>query len=194
MAFSKALALKLAAALAAALVLTALGAWLFNRPDQAGKKPARAAATPAKAKDFDALCQGVHHESRRQGKLEWVLDAQQAAYSRARNEARLSSIRMDFFTGQGQKVHLAADQGEINTLTHDARLSGSVLMEYGPYTLAAPQVDYQSEAGRIFCAKPVRLKGSFMEMDADSMSYDVNSQETVLSGKVTGHFFPKEMK
>jgi len=185
MRYSRSFVLKI---LGAALFL-ALLLWMglgLRHPDN---KSAPVAAPPSQNAGFDIVCRGVHHEAKRQGALEWALDAKKAAYSREKNTALLEQVAMDFFPKKGGKVHATANQADLDTATNDAKLSGSVVLAYAGYTLRASQMEYTHDKKLVACPVPVSIEGPHLRVSGNSMQCDLNKGETVLHGNITGYIY-----
>jgi len=87
-----------------------------------------------------------------------------------------------------QNVTLTANKGELNSKTNDMTLSGSIVAEIPPYTLATENLYYEHRLRIIHANKPVKMTGASMSMKADTMTYAINTEVIKCNGNVEGSF------
>ncbi|NDY71772.1 LPS export ABC transporter periplasmic protein LptC [Desulfobacter hydrogenophilus] len=126
--------------------------------------------------------------SKKNGITEWKLKASSATLLKDRNKAVLKDVDIIFYTKQNTQVHLTADQGELNTKTHDMTFSRHVTIQYQHYTLTSETLHYAKEAHIIRSDLRVTVDDEDSVIEADSMEILLEQNLIILKGHVEGNF------
>ncbi len=146
-----------------------------------------AARPPVAGTDPEATMSiaNIHQVAKRNGITEWSLDAE-AAVLRGGKEAVVEQPSVVFFLENDRKVYLTADRGVINTITHNIRLSGNVIMKNDAYQMKTETMNYRHDSRVFLSDAPVRITGKAIDLSADGASYDLNTRKAVFQGRVKG--------
>jgi LPS export ABC transporter protein LptC len=136
----------------------------------------------------DIALSDVHQTATRDGRTEWILDAASAQYRPEQNELLLDALNLTFFTQDNREIHLAADHGILHTGSNDIEVTGNVVIQNEYYRLKTEKMNYRHEQRFIFTHQAVDIQGQDSRMQADSMTFDLNSNHMVLEGRVNGDF------
>jgi len=128
----------------------------------------------------------IHQTATRNGILEWELDAAGVRYIDASEEAVFESPSVTFFTDDSEKVTLTADRGTLHTSSKNLRVTDNVTMGYARYTLETKALYYDHGKRMIFADSPVNLSGSAFSIRADTMAFDLATNQTVFRGHIEG--------
>jgi lipopolysaccharide export system protein LptC len=128
----------------------------------------------------------VHHIATKNGRKEWCLDAKTANLVNAAKKAVLEDVVVTFFLKDNSEVYLKADQGILKYRTNDINVNGNVYVTRGPYRLKTESLDYLHQQRKLVSDVPVQISGKTIEMTADAMTFDLESNQTVLLGNVRG--------
>ena len=126
----------------------------------------------------------IRQTATRDGKKEWSLEANSARYMETEHEVILTDLTVTFFLEKQGEVHLKADTGILNTDTNDIEFSGNVVVRNDKYQLKTDRLNYENSRRVIFSNDPVRIWSDSAELKADAISYDLNANKIVASGKV----------
>lgn len=138
--------------------------------------------------DADLSIKKIHHQATRNGVKEWDLSADTADLYEAQNEIRFHTIRVDFFSKNGNTIHLTAGRGTLNTKTNDIDMTGNIVAVSKNGTMKTEQLQYQNKRHIIFTDTPVKLNGKTFSIVADSMILFLDTERTELKGHVKGLF------
>ena len=126
--------------------------------------------------------------SKKNGITEWKLKASSATLLKDRNKAVLKDVDILFYTKQDTQVHLSADQGELDTKTHDMTFSKNVIVRYQRYTLTSETLHYAKEPHIIRSNSRITVNDEDSVMKADGMKILLNQDLIILKGHVEGQF------
>lgn len=129
-----------------------------------------------------------HHTATRDGIKEWTLDARTASVINTQNQAIFQDPAAIFFMKDNTKVYLTADQGVLNTDSNDIEVSGNVVVKNEKYRLTTEQLNYRHSQRMLFSRVPVKITSASSQLTADSMSHNINANQTLLRGNVKGTF------
>jgi len=128
----------------------------------------------------------LHQTASRDGVQEWTLDARSAHLIQSENRSELEDLSVVFFLENREKVTLTAQKGILQTDTNDFQVSGQVVVRSTEYTMETSEVRYSHEGRKIFTNVPADITGKSMEVKADRISFDLNSNQASLEGNVKG--------
>lgn len=126
--------------------------------------------------------------SKKNGITEWKLKATSASLLKDQNKAELKDVDIIFYTKQNTQVHLTADEGELNTKTHDMTFSKNVTIRYQQYTLRSETLHYAKKPHIIRTDSRVEVDDGNSVIEADSMEILLNQELIILEGNVEGQF------
>ncbi|MFH1581111.1 MAG: LPS export ABC transporter periplasmic protein LptC [Pseudomonadota bacterium] len=130
----------------------------------------------------------VYQTATRDGIKEWSLEAKSAYYIDATKQANLQDVIVTFFLKDGGKVYLTADQGILKTDSNDIEVTGDVLVQNETYRLRTKKLSYEHTKRIIFSKVPVEIVGDSLNLTADSMSFDLNTNRILFEGRIKGNF------
>jgi LPS export ABC transporter protein LptC len=128
----------------------------------------------------------VHQTATRNGIIEWSLDAASVDYIDKRNRAIFKDLSVTFYLKDKSEVYLTANQGNLKTDSNDIEVSGNVVVKNGTYRLNTENLHYKHKKRIIFSKVPVKITGNLFDLVADSMFLNLNTNKTLLKGKVEG--------
>ena len=130
--------------------------------------------------------ENIKQTSTKNGVVEWSLEASSARYSEDKKEAFFEDLFVTFFTKENLKIHLTADKGILKTESSDIEISGNITVKNDDYVLKTGKINYDNKKRVIFSKVPVEISGKSLNLVADSMTIDLNTNKAELSGKVEG--------
>jgi LPS export ABC transporter protein LptC len=130
--------------------------------------------------------ENLRHTAAREGRTEWTLDAARAKMSSDRKSAMLEKVSVEFFVEDGEAVHLAADEGILQTRSNDLEVSGNVVVRQGGYRLTCERLEYRYRDRMLVAEGPVRIADSIISVDAEQATFDMESKKLLFKGKVHG--------
>ena len=131
----------------------------------------------------------VHQTSTKNGIKEWSLDARSAQFIKKDRQAIFDDLSVTFYLENDNSVKLTAAKGYLNTDTRDIRVDGEVIANDGEFKLMTDSLNYEHERRVLVATKPVQILGSTFRLNADTASYDLESQITTFDGKVDGTIY-----
>jgi len=130
----------------------------------------------------------VYQTATRDGIKEWSLEAKSAYYIDATKQANLRDVIVTFFLKNEGKVYLMADQGILKTDSNDIEVTGDVVVQNETYRLRTKKLNYEHTKRIIFSKVPVEIVGDSLNLTADSMSFDLNTNSILFEGRIKGRF------
>jgi LPS export ABC transporter protein LptC len=135
-------------------------------------------------REGDISISRIHHTATRNGKTEWILEAESAHVVRSRNRAILKEVTVTFFLKDESRVRLSAHHGILDYKTNDIEVNGDVIVNRGRHRLRTDSLSYRHRQRRFVAKAPVTISGESMNLTADSMSYDLTKNRTLFEGNV----------
>ena len=126
----------------------------------------------------------IHHTATRKGKKEWSLEADSANYLGKTSQMVLKNLMVTFFMEDASEITLAADKGILNTDSNDIEVSGNVVVISKDYKLLTERLNYANDKRVLYSKAPVTISGPTVDLAADTLSYDLNTQKVTLEGSV----------
>lgn len=143
--------------------------------------------------EVDIAIGKVHQVSTRDGRKEWVLDAESAKMMGSENRLGLEKITAVFYSEDGQQVHLSADRGSVDTRTNDVEVTGNVVLNNEEYKLTSDKISYHKSSQLITSPGQVRITGGKSDLKADNMTFNLNSKNARMEGNVVGIFSDQKL-
>jgi len=133
----------------------------------------------------------IHQTSTRDGREEWSLEASSASYMNEEKKAVFQNPSLVFFPKEEHTLYLKANQGVLKTDSNNIEVSGNVVVKNRNYILETESLFYENSNHTFSTKAPVKITGDDFNFTADSVSFDLNSNKTVLKGNVSGTFSQK---
>jgi LPS export ABC transporter protein LptC len=130
-----------------------------------------------------------HQTATRNGIKEWNLEAASVYYKVEKNQAIFQDLFITFYLKDKSEVYLTANKGILNTDSNDMEIFGNVVIKNATYRLKTENLFYRHNRRIIFSKVPVKITGPAFDLVASSMSLNLNTNKTMLEGKVEGTFF-----
>ena len=124
----------------------------------------------------------------RNGIKEWRLDAKSAKFIDPKKQAILEDISVIFFLKDNGEAYLSADKGILKTESNDIEVTGNVVVTNRNLSIKTESLNYEHGQRRIRSHLPVQMIGDTFQFAAESMSFDLKSNRTLLKGNVEGTF------
>ena len=137
------------------------------------------------------LMEGLTLSQSTKGAPAWTLKSRLALLREDEKRATLSDPVMEFYRDGKAVSHVTALSGEMNTETHDVRLSSSVVLDsYDDHShLTTTVLDYSSARQRFTTAAAIQLRrpegtlhGKGLDASPDLSEIRIYDQRSVLSG------------
>jgi lipopolysaccharide export system protein LptC len=138
--------------------------------------------------DANIIIGKAHQTATRNGIKEWSLDAASVDYIDKNSKAVFKDLSVTFYLKDGTMVYITANQGILKTDSNDMEIYGNVVVRNKDYKLKCENLYYEHDKRIIFSKTPVNLTGDSLELVADSMSLDLNTEKASFEGKVKGTF------
>ena len=138
--------------------------------------------------DANIIIGKAHQTATRNGIKEWSLDAASVDYIDKNSKAVFKDLSVTFYLKDGTMVYITANQGILKTDSNDMEIYGNVVVRNKDYKLKCENLYYKHDKRIIFSKTPVNLTGDSLELVADSMSLDLNTEKASFEGKVKGTF------
>jgi len=133
----------------------------------------------------------IHQTSTKNGREEWNLEASSASYLNKEKKAVFQNPSLVFFPKEEHILYLKANQGVLKTDSNDIEVSGNVVVKNKDYILETESLFYENSNHIFSTGSPVKITGSDFHFTADSISFDLNSNKTILKGNVSAIFSQK---
>ena len=133
----------------------------------------------------------VQQTSTKNGTKEWNMDASSACYIDEKKQAIFQDLSVTFFLNADKKVYLTANQGVLKTDSNNLEVSGNVVVKNENYRLITESLHYDRNKQILFSKVPIKITGSSSSLEAESMSFDLNTNKALFHGKVAADFDEK---
>jgi LPS export ABC transporter protein LptC len=131
----------------------------------------------------------VHHTATRDGRTEWVLDAQQAKLDDGQKAVlSLTKPTVRFYPRQGGTVDLSAEKGRLYTASSDIEVQDRVVLHNDKYRLETERLRYDHARRRLLAPTPVRISSRENTISAAAMTVFIDQRRAELTGNVKGVF------
>ncbi len=132
------------------------------------------------------VIQNLKQTATRDGVVEWHLFARSAWLSNAGKIAELEDPQVTFFSKDQGRIELTAKHGRLHMESNDFDVSGTIVISNQLYRLHTETLQYQHKGRIIIVDSPVEISGNRMNCKAARMTFDLNTNRTVLQGQVDG--------
>lgn len=161
--------------LAGLAVLLAVGAWglsELNAPPPPPPKPPPPAA-PSRMESM-SLTEIVEGDKR------WVLAGKHADFDKARDQVKITEVKVDFF-GPGEHVTVQADEGQFNTKTRVLTLIGHVEMVRGGLVIKTSLAVYDPGSRVLTAPEDVLLTEPTLRIQGKGLKVELTEKKLVLA-------------
>jgi LPS export ABC transporter protein LptC len=162
-------------------------AFIFIRHRLVLQKNAPPLPLPPEKTEANLTIKKFHHVATEDGIKKWSLEAASASLYSQKNTVRLKDISVVFFRHGNSDITLTADGGELNSLTNDMSLDGNIVAVMPPYKITTENLNYEHELRIIHMNKPVKITGPSMLLQADKMTYSIETEIINCDGNVKGN-------
>lgn len=179
--------LKLIVSALALLAVLLVGILVFSSRQTAPPSEAlsKAAATAV------MILSKVHQTAAQDGKIQWELKAESARMQDKGNRMILVSPEVEFVLEDGSRAYLTAARGILNTRTNDIEVRGNVKVRNDRYTLQSEALDYNHSERLLHSNVPVRISSETINLNAETMTYDLKTNQAQFMGAVEGNLNEK---
>jgi len=154
----------------------------FDERQGRAEKPAETQTPPGATMALTKVSQTAVKD----GTKEWHLEAAAATLLEAEYKMVLERPEVEFYMQNGDVLTLTAREGTLDTETNDIQVSGQVVVRHREYTLTGEAFAYHHERQLLTSQSPVEIHSRRLNLSADRMTVDLNTQETGLAGNVKG--------
>jgi lipopolysaccharide export system protein LptC len=136
----------------------------------------------------DIFLNNFKQTSKTNGVKEWSLKADSAKIINAQNLALLKNVTVIIFTKNNMQIELKAQNGKLNTKTHDIELSEQVIVNYEDAFLKTDKLHYEKKRHIIYSDGQVEIEKENSTITADLLFADLKDSTLKLEGNVKGIF------
>jgi LPS export ABC transporter protein LptC len=129
----------------------------------------------------------VHQTASKEGRVQWDLNADSAELEVGSRQMVLQSPKVRFYLEDGSQVDLTARKGILYTQSNDIIVQGNVEMKSDRYKLLTDELAYQHSRRTLQSKQPVQIIGQHINLRAESMVYELDSNRALFSGNVNGN-------
>jgi len=167
---------------------------LFFSIRQQMSKTAPASPDSPEQTTADLSISQFHHTAKKEGRTEWILDAETAQYFKNNSQVRLKKLNLKYFPQSEQpETHLTADKGRLHLDSNDMDISGHVVVENRNWRMETETLHYTHESNIISTDVPVQINGESLRLRADAMTLNIQTGKLVCRGNVEGTLIGIEM-
>ena len=130
----------------------------------------------------------IHQTATRDGIKEWELNAASAQFIESQKKVMLKELNITFFLKDQRQVLMTASEGILYSDTRNMEVAGDVVVKDADTRMVTEQLLYNHQNRVLLSRKPVEITGESYKILANSMSMDLNTNTTILEGKVKGTF------
>mmetsp|Transcript_587 Transcript_587/g.393 ORF Transcript_587/g.393 Transcript_587/m.393 type:complete len:208 (-) Transcript_587:2371-2994(-) len=138
--------------------------------------------------DSNIALNKIHHTATKNEKKKWVLNAESAKFNSLKNEAMLKNLSVTFFLKNNEKVFLCADEGILNYKSNNMEIFGNVNLTKESYNIKTERIFYTHNSKKIVAKAPVKISGKNLNLNAQSMTFNMADNTTEFDGRVDAEF------
>jgi LPS export ABC transporter protein LptC len=133
------------------------------------------------------LMHSFEHTATRDGKTQWHLAAESAGLTGS-EKLVLKAPEVVFYRENGHNIFLTAKTGVLNRKSNSITVSGNVVARTEGYRFETDSAFYDHGRRFLNSKTPVKIIGSLGELTADTMTYDLGTNQATFNGHVKGVF------
>ncbi len=130
--------------------------------------------------------ENIQHTALRDGIRDWTLTAASATLLETEKKALIKKPTVEFYTKEKDNIHLTAREGVLKTDTNNLEVFGNVIIQNTLYLLKTEKLHYQPDKRIIYSKTPVSISGKLFNFHANTMTCDLNTNKSKLTGNVKG--------
>lgn len=140
-------------------------------------------------KKFGVKIDKVHYSGTKEGRVEWVLDAESAKRSKDDDLTVLNTVTAVFYMKNGSTLTVRADEGRYSESTGDINASGNVSVESKEgYSLKTETLRFSTKSRQITTDDPVKITSGGIDIDGTGLLVEIDSGKLVVLKKVKAVF------
>ncbi len=122
---------------------------------------------------------GIHYSRTREGRTEWVLDADSAASFTGADELLFNSVTLVFYGQDGSTYSLKAATGSFSESTGDVYAKGDVLIESadGAYSLKTQSLKYSSTDRNATTDDRVEILTKDLQIEGEGLIVEIDKEK-----------------
>ncbi len=126
----------------------------------------------AEDKSVGVKMSGIHYSSTRDGKVEWVLDADSATTFKGGEKTEFDSVKLTFYASDATTYRLTANEGRVDQGSGEVVTEGDVHVESldGRYSLKTDLLSYSSEKKRFTTEDAVEILASGSDVASNRLT------------------------
>ena len=124
----------------------------------------------------------IHYSRTREGRTEWVLDADSAASFTGGDELLFNSVTLIFYAGDGSAYSLKAATGSFSESTGDVYAKGDVLVESedGSYSLKTGSLKYSSVDRNATTDDRVKILAKDLQIEGEGLVLEIDTEKLLI--------------
>jgi LPS export ABC transporter protein LptC len=126
----------------------------------------------------------VHQVSTRDGVKEWSLDAASAHVVDETRKLMLEDVSVIYYLKDGQEIRLTAEKGSLKTDSHDIEVEQRVVIAFQEFRMETDKLGYNHGRRLLATRLPVKIYGPTSTLTADSMAFDLNTNQITFKGNI----------
>lgn len=128
---------------------------------------------------FGVQIDRVHYSGTKDGRVEWVLDADSARRSRDEDLLALDGVKFTFYSRDGKKYLLTAREGNYRESTGEVVVNGNVVVDAASngYRLTAETLNYSLKTKTVTSDVRVRITSKDMAVDGVGFSGEIDKEK-----------------
>lgn len=118
----------------------------------------------------------VHYSGTKEGRIEWVLDAESAVRSKNTDMVVLDTVKLVFYAKNGTPYTLKAKEGKFRESTGEVTATGGVTVESKEgYKLAVENAEYMMKTKKITSKDHVEITSDRIDVKGEGLLVDVDT-------------------
>lgn len=132
----------------------------------------------------------IHYSRTREGRVEWVLDAESATSFKVEDVMVFENVRLVFYAKDGRPYKMSAREGRFDEGSGQVEAEGDVRVESmdGTYTLTTERIKYSSSNKEITSDGHVRISTAAMDVTGVGFRVEIDAGRLYLAKDVRAVF------
>ena len=145
---------------------------------------------PAIKNGANLSIKNFHYIANREGKKSWVIDAREARQVGMDKASvfELDGLSATCLVEEGGQFFLTAQKGVLTLDSNNIDVSGNVVVKNESFGMKTEKLHYDHGRNIIQSQDTVTLSGDFFNLTADSITIDLNANQSRLEGNIEGTF------
>ena len=129
----------------------------------------------------------IKHTATKDGQTVWTLEAGSGQYVDENKKVIIKDLAIAFHMNDGTTALLKADEGILNSQTHDITINGNIVIENQGYRLKTEKINYNHDKRVVYSEAPITIENEVLYLTADRLELNLIENKAYLSGHVKGH-------